>query len=41
MLVGIVAPAFIAIMQNLKLAPPKMLDIAVPANKMGGVRQEA
>jgi glyoxylase-like metal-dependent hydrolase (beta-lactamase superfamily II) len=32
---------FIAIMQNLNLAPPKMLDIAVPANKMGGVRQEA
>jgi len=32
---------FIAIMQNLNLAPPKMLDIAVPANKRGGVRQEA
>jgi sulfur dioxygenase len=32
---------FIAIMQNLNLAPPKMLDIAVPANQRGGVRQEA
>jgi glyoxylase-like metal-dependent hydrolase (beta-lactamase superfamily II) len=32
---------FIAIMQSLNLAPPKMLEIAVPANKHGGVRQEA
>jgi len=32
---------FIAIMQSLNLAPPKMLDIAVPANKHGGVRQDA
>ncbi len=32
---------FIAIMNNLKLAPPKMIAIAVPANKRGGVRQEA
>jgi hypothetical protein len=28
-------------MQSLNLAPPKMLEIAVPANKHGGVRQEA
>jgi sulfur dioxygenase len=32
---------FIVIMNNLKLAPPKMIAIAVPANKRGGVRQEA
>jgi sulfur dioxygenase len=32
---------FIEIMLNLKLAPPKMIDIAVPANKRGGLRQEA
>jgi sulfur dioxygenase len=40
-LTGKTRDEFISIMQNLKLAPPKMLDIAVPANKMGGVRQEA
>ena len=32
---------FIAIMQNLDLAPPKMIGVAVPANKRGGVRHEA
>ena len=32
---------FMQIMQNLNLAPPKMIQIAVPANKLGGVRQEA
>ena len=32
---------FIAVMQNLNLAPPKMLDIAVAANKRSGVRQAA
>ena len=32
---------FIAIMSNLNLAPPKMIDVAVLANKRGGVRHEA
>ena len=32
---------FIAIMKNLDLAPPKMIGVAVPANKRGGVRHEA
>lgn len=32
---------FVDIMCNLNLAPPKMMEIAVPANKLGGIRQEA
>jgi glyoxylase-like metal-dependent hydrolase (beta-lactamase superfamily II) len=40
-LAGKTREEFIEIMQNLKLAPPKLIDVAVPANKRGGVRQEA
>lgn len=40
-LAGKTREEFIDIMANLKLAPPKMIDIAVPANKRSGLRHEA
>ena len=40
-LAGKTRDEFIAIMRNLKLDPPKMIALAVPANKRGGVRHEA
>jgi glyoxylase-like metal-dependent hydrolase (beta-lactamase superfamily II) len=40
-LAGKTRTEFIEIMRNLRLDPPKMIDVAVPANKRGGVRHDA
>jgi sulfur dioxygenase len=39
-LAGKTRDEFIAIMQSLNLAKPKMIDVAVPANRMCGVTEE-